>query len=211
MPLGYPCEYEASKVAAGDQQGQSGRGPKQGERSLGRRSKSGETTPHGGQWDSDLLKILPVIVSNAGASESTSPLRHYDGEVRQIAVLHGSRRPALLITNDFESSLAALLRRYAQRWLVEKSISEQLAFFHLNRLSSSMVIKVDFDLAMTVLAYNLYRLLALELPPGYRHGTALTLFESLLETGADIQLDPDLCTVSLKKKRAGGRSPAAVR
>ena len=54
---------------------------------------------------------------------------------------------------------------------------------------------------MTVLAYNLYRLLALELPPGYRHGTALTLFESLLETGADIQLDPDLCTVSLKKKR----------
>ena len=133
--------------------------------------------------------------------ESTTPLRHYDGEVRQIAVLHGSSRPALLITNDFQSSLAALLRRYAQRWLVEKSISEQLAFFHLNRLSSSMVIKVDFDLTMTVLAYNLYRLLALELPPGYRHGTALTLFESLLETGADIQLGPDLCTVSLKKKR----------
>ena len=133
--------------------------------------------------------------------ESTIPLRHYDGEVRQIAVLHGSRRPALLITNDFESSLAALLRRYAQRWLVEKSISEQLAFFHLNRLSSSMVIKIDFDLAMTVLAYNLYRLLALELPPGYRHCTAQTLFESLLETGADIQLDPDLCAVSLKKKR----------
>ena len=64
-----------------------------------------------------------------------------------------------------------------------------------------MVIKVDFDLAITVLAYNLYRLLALELPPGYRHCTALTLFESLLETGADIQLDPVLCTVSLKKKR----------
>ena len=64
-----------------------------------------------------------------------------------------------------------------------------------------MVIKVDFDLAMTVLAYNLYRLLALELPPGYRHCTPQTLFESLLETAADIRLDPALCTVSLKKKR----------
>lgn len=133
--------------------------------------------------------------------ESTSPLRHYGGEIRQITVLHGASRPALLITNDFDASLATLLRRYAQRWLIEKSISAQLAFFHLNRLSSSMVIKVDFDLAMTVLAYNLYRLLALELPAGYRHCTPLTLFESLLETAADIQLDPGLCTVSLKKKR----------
>ena len=133
--------------------------------------------------------------------ESTTRLRDYDDEIRQIAILHGASRPALLITNDFDSSLASLLRRYARRWLVEKSISAQLSFFHLNRLSSSMVIKVDFDLVMTVLAYNLYRLLALELPPGYRHCTPQTLFESLLETAADIQLDPQLCTVSLKKKR----------
>lgn len=133
--------------------------------------------------------------------ESTTSLRHYDGEIRQIAILHGASRPALLITNDFDAPLASLLRRYARRWLVEKSISAQLSFFHLNRLSSSMVIKVDFDLVMTVLAYNLYRLLALELPPGYRHCTPQTLFESLLETAADIQLDPQLCTVSLKKKR----------
>ena len=139
-------------------------------------------------------RLLEVVAS-------TTPLRHYGGEIRQIAVLHGASRPALLITNDFDSSLATLLRRYARRWLLEQAISAQLNFFHLNRLSSSMVIKVDFDLAMTVLAYNLYRLLALELPAGYRHCTARTLFESLLETAADIQLGPALCTVSLKKKR----------
>jgi len=51
---------------------------------------------------------------------------------------------------------------------VEKTISEQIEFFHLNRLSSSMVIKVHFDLTMLILAYNLYRLLAPELP-GYAH------------------------------------------
>ena len=134
-------------------------------------------------------------------AESRVPLRYYDGELRQIAILRGSRRPALLITNDFHSSLSCLLRRYARRWLVEKSISSQLSFFHLNRLSSSMVIKVDFDLAITVLAYNLSRLLARDLPPGYRHRTPQTLFESLLATGADINLEKHRCTVSLRKKR----------
>ena len=133
--------------------------------------------------------------------ESTTPMRLYGGEIRQIAVLHWASRPALLITNDFDLRLAALLRRYARRWLAEQSISAQLSFFHLNRLSSSMVIKVGFDLAMTVVAYSLNRRLALDLPAGYRHCTARTLFESLLETAADIQLDPGLCTVSLKKKR----------
>ena len=128
-------------------------------------------------------------------------LRGFGGKLRQITVWRGpSRRPSLLLTNDFDSSLAAILRRYARRWLVEKSISEQLAFFHLNRPSSSMVIKVDFDLAMTVLAYNLYRLLALDLPPGHRHLTARTLFEQLLSTGATVRLDRDTCTVALKNK-----------
>ena len=135
-------------------------------------------------------------------AEATVTLRGFGGDLRQITLLHGTRRrPSMLLTNDFDSSLSQILRRYARRWLVEKSISEQLAFFHLNRLSSSMVIKVDFDLALTVLAYNLYRLLALDLPPGYRHCTALTIFESMLATGADIRLGPDLCTVALKKKR----------
>ena len=35
-----------------------------------------------------------------------------------------------------------------------------------------MVIKVDFDLAITVVAHYLYRLLALDLRRGHRHLTA---------------------------------------
>ena len=135
------------------------------------------------------------------AHEQTVSLRGC-GDIRQITILRGSQRqPVLLITNDFDSSLSAILRRYARRWLVEQSISEQLAFFHLNRLSSSMVIKVDFDLAITVLAYNLLRLLARDLPPGYQRLTPRSLYERLLCNGADIALTPDRCTVSLKKKR----------
>ena len=136
------------------------------------------------------------------AHDARVRLRGYQGELRQITLLRGhSRRPALLLTNDLHSPMPAILRRYARRWLVEKSISEQLAFFHLNRLSSSMVIKVDFDLAMTVTAYNLYRLLALDLPPGHSHMTARTLFERMLSTRATVRLAEDTCVVTLRKKR----------
>ena len=138
------------------------------------------------------------------AHDARVRLAGYDGQLRQITVLRrpGSRRrPSLLLTNDFDSSLSQLLRRYARRWLIEKPIAEQLAFFHLNRLSSSMVVKVDFDLAMTVLAHNLYRLLALQLPPGFQRCTASTLFEKLLCTGADVTLEPTRCLVALKRKR----------
>lgn len=136
------------------------------------------------------------------AHDTTARLRVYDGALRQITVLRGGhRRPATLLTNDYDSSLADLLRRYARRWLVEQPISEQLSFFHLNRRASSIVIKVDFDLTLTVLASNLYRLFARDLPPGFRRQTAQALFETILETGADIQLAPGLCRISLRKKR----------
>ncbi len=76
-----------------------------------------------------------------------------------IAIFGSGRiKPALIITNDFDLSIEHIVRKYARRWIVEKTISEQIEFFHLNRLSSAMVIKVDFDLTMSILAYNLYSL-----------------------------------------------------
>ena len=135
------------------------------------------------------------------AHEATVQLPACAAELRQITLRGGHQRPAMLLTNDFESSLSDLVRRYARRWLVEKAIAEQLQFFHLNRLSSAMVIKVDFDLALTVLAFNLYRLFARDLPAGWQRSTAQTLFDKLFATGADIALEPGLCTVALKKKR----------
>ena len=156
--------------------------------------------------DKSALKKVRVPAASGtrlvSAHDDTVSLRSFGGDLRQITILRGAhRRPCFLITNDFETSLSALLRRYARRWLVEQSIAEQLAFFHLNRLSSSMVIKVDFDLTMTVLAYNLLRLLALDLPPGYRRLTARSLYEKFLCNAAEIVLEPDRCRVSLKKKR----------
>ena len=128
-------------------------------------------------------------------------LREYGKELRQIAITgHGKIKPALIITNDFELPQADIVRKYAKRWLVEKTISEQTHFFHFNKISSSMVIKVDFDLTMTILAYNLYRLLA-ETLPRYEHQTAEKLYEKFICNSGKVTIDKNEVKVFLKKKR----------
>ena len=85
--------------------------------------------------------------------------KDYGQPLRQIAISSSGRsKPALIITNDLALPTEQIVRKYARRWLVEKGISQQSEFFHLNKLSSAMVLKVDFDLTMTLLAYNHHRL-----------------------------------------------------
>jgi hypothetical protein len=128
-------------------------------------------------------------------------LKDYGNDLRQIAITgHGKIKPALLITNDFDKPCAEMVRKYTRRWLVEKGISEQIEFFHLNRVSSSMVIKVDFDLTMSILTHNLLRLFAMDLP-GYSHNTDLTLFNKFLSMNGSIEITPDRIIIRMKKKR----------
>jgi len=128
-------------------------------------------------------------------------LKDYGGEIRQIAITgHGKIKPALLITNDFNKPCGKLIRKYTRRWLVEKSISEQIEFFHLNKVSSSMVIKVDFDLTMSILAHNILRLFAMDLP-GYSHLSDYTLYKRFLSMTGSVQIEPDQIIAKMKKRR----------
>ena len=133
--------------------------------------------------------------------EQTIPLKGYGKEIRQLAIAGTGRiKPALLITNDFDLPINQIIRKYARRWLIEQEIDEQIQFFHLNRLSSSMVIKVDFDLTMSILAHNLYRLLALDLE-GYSHLNATSVFEKFICNSGQIRISEDAINVIMKKKR----------
>jgi hypothetical protein len=129
-------------------------------------------------------------------------LKGYEKKVRQIAIIggHGKVKPSLVITNDFRIELETLIRKYSRRWLVEKSISEQIEFFHLNRISSSMVIKVDFDFTMSIAAHNLYRLFAMDLQ-GYSHCSDTTIFEKFLDNSGVVKIDQNIIQIGLKKKR----------
>jgi len=93
--------------------------------------------------------------------ESTVELRGYEGVLRQV-ILRGNGRenPSFLLSNDFDTPVELLVGNYARRWRVENGIAEAVKFFHLNALSSPVLIKVHFDLVMTVIADTLYWRLA---------------------------------------------------
>ena len=133
--------------------------------------------------------------------DKTIYLKGYNKDIRQIYITgNGKIKPAVIITNDFDMTTKQVVRKYAKRWLVEKCISEQIEFFHLNKVSSSMVIKVDFDLTMSILAHNIYRLMALDLD-GYSHMTSQSIYEKFIANTAEIKIDQNKIAVALKKKR----------
>ena len=80
--------------------------------------------------------------------------------------------------------------------MVENEISEQIHFFHLNRNSSGIVVKVDFDLTMTILAHNLYRLLASGLS-GYSHNRAQSLYDTFIDNYGEVEVGRDVITIKM--------------
>ena len=131
----------------------------------------------------------------------TSNKLYGDSPLRQIFIKGRSIRPATILTNDFKLSAEDVIRRYSKRWLVENDISEQIHFFHLNRNCSGIVVKVDFDLTMTILAHNLYRLLAANLP-GYSHYRAQSLYDAFIENYGEVDVGNSTITVKMNRKRA---------
>ena len=67
-------------------------------------------------------------------------------------------------------------------------------------VSSSMVIKVDFDLTMSILTHNIFRLMVLDLER-YTHISDQSLFDKFIMNAADIEIDEEKISISLKKKR----------
>ena len=133
--------------------------------------------------------------------EESLQMKNYSGLVRHVYIKDKTRsQPAILITNDFDISLENLVRKYSRRWLVETDISEHIDFFHLNRNSSGIVVKVDFDLTMTILAHNLYKLFCKNFQ-GYSHCEAQAIFDKFISAPGRVLINDNLITVKLKKKR----------
>ncbi len=156
---------------------------------------------HKSQWQKLRVPTSGSHTRTLQVYEQSLTPKDYGKPLRQIALSgHGKEKPALIISNDFDLAAEVIVRKYARRWLVEKDISEQIEFFHLNKLSSSMVIKVDFDLTMTLLTHNLLRLLARDLV-GYTQATAGSLYNQFLQNSGRVELTHSTINVIMKKKR----------
>jgi hypothetical protein len=107
---------------------------------------------------------------------------------RQIFVLDlGHDQPTILLSNQHQAPVPRLIGRYAQRMLIENSLSDAVRFFHLDALSSAVGLKVDFDLALLVVASGLYRLLARQMR-GYAQAHARRLFQDLVDMPAQVEV-----------------------
>jgi hypothetical protein len=99
----------------------------------------------------------------------------------------GHEDPTILLTNDRQTTHAKLITRYAQRMLIENALSDAVRFFHMDALSSAVGLKVDFDMALLVIASGLYRLFARRMR-GYADAQARQIFRDLVDTPADVTI-----------------------
>jgi hypothetical protein len=99
----------------------------------------------------------------------------------------GHDEPTILLTNDQRSTVKNLITRYAKRMLIENALADAVRFFHIDALSSSVGFKVDFDMALLVLASGLYRLMARRMR-GYDDAQARQIFRDLIDMPADIAI-----------------------
>jgi len=128
-------------------------------------------------------------------------LDDYAGPIRQITVADlGHEEPTLLLTNQLHRSARDLIRRYAQRMVIENSIADGIDFFHMDALSSAVAMKVDCDLQLTLLASSLYRLLGRRVANGYETAKSAHIFRDLIDATAQVTITPTEIEVRFQKR-----------
>jgi hypothetical protein len=127
------------------------------------------------------------------------PVRIEKRKFRQLFITNlGHEEPTILLTNDHKSA-KNVITRYAQRMLIENALSDAVRFFHMNALSSAVGIKVDFDMALLVIASGLYRQLAKKMR-GYSDAQAGRIFRDLIDMPATVTVGTSEVTVHFHRR-----------
>jgi hypothetical protein len=129
--------------------------------------------------------------------EDMVAIKGISNRVRQIAVRNiGRDEPTLILTNALTTPAKDLFARYAERMTIENELDAYIGGFHLDALSSSLPLNVDLDTTLTVVAGNLYRMLARRLPR-YETATPDRIWRHFLDTTATLHVTDQSVTVDL--------------
>jgi hypothetical protein len=129
--------------------------------------------------------------------DELTKIKGIDAPVRQLAVRNiGREHPTMLITNALDLTTKQLFARYAERMSIENELDAYISGFHLNALSSGLPLNVDIDATLTVIAGNLYRLLARKLPR-YERATPDKLWRHFLDATGTVHTTNDTITIEL--------------
>ena len=128
------------------------------------------------------------------------PVRLAGRTFRQLFIQDlGHEEPTVLLTNQRHVPAKQLITRYAHRMLIENALADAVRFFHMDALSSAVGLKVDFDMALLVIASGLYRLLAQRMR-GYSEAQARQIFRDLVDMPADITIAAQHVEVSFHRR-----------
>jgi transposase len=145
----------------------------------------------------------PAVIARSGRyrkprlHEDLIKLPGISSQVRQIAIKNiGRDEPTLLITSDLTTPGKNLFARYAERMMVENELDAYIGGFHLDALTSGVPLNVDLDTTLTVLAGNLYRLLALKLDR-YENATPDKIWRHFLDATGTLHITETSVTCAL--------------
>ena len=127
-------------------------------------------------------------------------LTGYEGTIRQRAVDgRGREQPTLFLTHEFGATARALIIRYAGRNRVQGGLGTSINFFHLDCLASEVRLKVDRDVAWTVLANGCYRGLANRLQ-GFDRSDPKQVYRKCVETAGAGKIPSDRIVVRFDRR-----------
>jgi transposase len=151
------------------------------------------------QWQKVKLPIPKRKHQRFLAHESEVTLTNCPKPLRQIIMKdHGRAEPTYVITNNRELPLVEVLVIYARRWRVENKLAELVDFFNLNALSSPIMVRIHFDLLLSVLASFLYRRLAQDLPR-FEHHLAPDIFRRFIDMPGKVRFDGHDFEIRIRK------------
>ncbi|MEI6423688.1 MAG: hypothetical protein WCP55_15830 [Lentisphaerota bacterium] len=88
---------------------------------------------------------------------------------------------------------------YARRWHIEQKIAEVVSFFNMNALSSSLMIRIHFDIFWTVIADTIYHALASDLRR-FEDCTAPTIFKKFIDMPGKVIFDGSKFQIRIRKR-----------
>jgi hypothetical protein len=128
-------------------------------------------------------------------------LTSYPGTVRQLVVTGlGRDQPTVIITNEEQATIKALISQYARRMTIEQRLAEIIRSFCADALSSTVNLNVDLDIMLCVLAQALLAAFRTRLGPGYAAATPDTLQRRFLDSSGTITVNSDQVTVRIDRR-----------
>ncbi len=151
-------------------------------------------------WKRVYVPIPKRKYKHVSVYESEVNLKDCENSFRQIIVKdHGRSKPTFILTNNRDLPLNLILEVYAKRWRIENKISEMVAFFNLNALSSPIMIRIHFDILWTVIADTLYHRLAQDLRR-FENNLAPTIFKKFIDMPGRVVYDGDKFFIKIRKR-----------